>query len=148
MSAVHDYEGMKIRNLVKLADKELDAEAMAELGFRYCSGYGIRPNQNKGFHWLLGAAMLDDPVAQYVVGTMCVFGKGTAVDYDDALYWFSLAAENGHADALNEIGIMFAEGMGIDADFGKAEEYWNKAVELGCEDAERNLAHLKEMKNE
>lgn len=142
MSEFHDYEGMKIRNLVKLADDELDAEAMCELGFRYCSGYNVRPNQRKGFTWLLGAAMLDIPVAQYIVGTMFVYGKGTAQNYEEAAYWFSIAAENGHTPSLNELGIMFAEGMGVDQDFEKARQYWTEAAELGFEESAENLKML------
>ncbi len=142
MSDFHDYEGMKIRNLVKLADRDYDSEAMCELGFRYCSGYDVRPNQRKGFMWLLSAAYLDDPVAQYIVGTMYVFGKGTAVDYGEARYWFEIAGEQGHAAALNELGILYAEGMGVESDFAKAREYWKRAVEVGSEEASANLEEL------
>lgn len=144
----HDYEGMKIRNLVKLADRDLDSEAMCELGFRYCSGYDVRPNQKKGFMWLLGAAYLDDPVAQYIVGTMYVFGKGTFVDYNEARYWFELSGGQGHAPSLNELGILYAEGMGVDEDFAKAKEYWTKAAELGSEEAAANLEQLKEIEKQ
>ncbi len=147
MSDFHDYEGMKIRNLVKLADRDYDSEAMCELGFRYCSGYNIRPNQRKGFMWLLSAAYLDDPVAQYIVGTMYVFGKGTVMDYSEAHYWFEIAAGQGHAAALNELGILYAEGMGVDADFGRAREYWKKAVEAGSEEAEANLKELDQIES-
>ena len=145
MSEFHDYEGMKIRNLIKLADRDYDSEAMCELGFRYCSGYDVRPNQKKGFMWLLGAAYLDDPVAQYIVGTMYIFGKGTEMDYAEALYWFEIAAEQGHAAALNELGILYAEGMGVESDFAKAREYWKRAVEAGSEEATANLQELDEI---
>lgn len=144
----HDYEGMKIRNLVKLADRDLDAEAMCELGFRYCSGYDVRPNQKKGFMWLLGAAYLDDPVAQNIIGLMYVFGKGTFVDYAEARYWFELSGGQGYAPALNELGILYAEAMGVDEDFAKAKEYWTKAAELGSEEAAANLEQLKEIEKQ
>ena len=147
MSEFHDYEGMKIRNLVRLADRDYDAEAMCELGFRYCSGLGVRPNQRKGFSWLLGAAFLDEPTAQYLVGTMYVFGIGTAMDYSEALYWFGIAADQGHAASMNELGILHAEGMGVEPDFAKAKEFWQKAAELGSEEAEANLKQLEEMEN-
>ena len=147
MSEYHDYEGMKIRNLVRLADRDYDSEAMCELGFRYCSGYDVRPNQRKGFMWLLSAAYLDEPTAQYLVGTMLVFGKGVARNFEEAIYWFRIAGDQGHAASLNELGILHAEGMGVEADFAKAKEYWQKAAELGCEEAEENLKQLEEMQN-
>lgn len=147
MCAYHEYNGMTIRNLVKVANDELDADAMYTLGCRYCFGYGIRANKKKAFYWMLGAAFLDDPTAQYLVGTMYVFGEGTKVNYSEALYWFGVAGEQGDAMSLNELGIMYAEGMGVEADFAKAKEYWEKSKELGCEEAAENLKQLEEMQN-
>ena len=77
---------------------------------------------------------------------MYVFGEGTPVDFTEAVYWFGVAADQGHAPSLNELGIMYAEGMGVDADLEKAKEFWKKAEELGCEEAGENLKQLEEMK--
>ena len=97
MDDYHEYSGLKVRKLVKIANDELDAEAMYELGYRYCFGFRMRPNKRKALYWMLGAAYLDDPVAQYLVGTMYVFGEGTPVDFTEAVYWFGVAADQGHA---------------------------------------------------
>lgn len=148
MSGFHEYNGMNIRNLVKLARTELDEDAMYELGFRYTFGHKTRVNKKKGFYWLLGSAYLDEPVAQYLVGTMYVFGEGTKVDYDEAMYWFMMAGEQNHAPSLNELGIMYAEGMGVEEDMEAAREYWKKAEELGCEEATENLKKLDEIVSE
>jgi hypothetical protein len=146
MDDYHEYSGLKVRKLVKIANDELDADAMYELGYRYCFGYKMRPNKRKALYWMLGAAYLDDPVAQYLVGTMYVFGEGTAVDFTEAVYWFGVAADQGHAPSLNELGIMYADGMGVEPDLEKAKEFWKKSEELGCEEAGENLKQLEEMK--
>ena len=147
MDDFHEYNGLKFRKLVKIANDELDPDAMYELGYRYFFGYRTRPNKKKAFYWLIGAAFLDDPTAQYLVGTMYVFGEGTRVDFGEAVYWFGVAAEQGHAPSLNELGIMYAEGMGVEADLEKAKEYWKRSEELGCEEATENLKQLAEMEN-
>ena len=41
----HEYSGLKVRKLVKIANDELDAAAMYELGYRYCFGYKMTPNK-------------------------------------------------------------------------------------------------------
>ncbi len=116
MDDYHEYSGLKVRKLVKIANDELDAEAMYELGYRYCFGFKMRPNKRKALYWMLGAAYLDDPVAQYLVGTMYVFGEGTPVDFAEAVYWFGVAAPQrarNHVRRGNGSGRRPREGQGI-----------------------------------
>lgn len=52
MDDYHEYSGLKVRKLVKIANDELDAEAMYELGYRYCFGFKMRPNKRKALYWM------------------------------------------------------------------------------------------------
>ena len=47
-------------------------------------------------------------------------GKATSQDYEKAFFWFSLAAEKGHASAQNNLGVMYRDGIGVDEDFEEA----------------------------
>jgi TPR repeat protein len=44
-------------------------------------------------------------------------GKGVPEDYKTAVKWYSLAAEQGDADAQNSLGVMYALGKGVIQDW-------------------------------
>lgn len=45
------------------------------------------------------AAEQEDSFAQYNLGFAYYSGEGVSQDYDQAVYWFQKAAEQGHSDA-------------------------------------------------
>jgi TPR repeat protein len=62
-----------------------------------------------------------------------MFWKGLGVQQDDreAFAWWTKAADQGHAGALNELAFCFRHGRGIAADPVKAFEYYQKAAIAG-----------------
>ncbi|MBQ4368438.1 MAG: sel1 repeat family protein, partial [Candidatus Methanomethylophilus sp.] len=116
------YSGRNIRNLVRLADRDDDADAMFELGYRYYFGYGVRHNIGKALLWFYNAAIRGDADGCYMMGTMLSCGEGVELDDEEAVYWFLQAADLGHLDSMNELGIMFAEGYGVEKDMAIARE--------------------------
>ena len=51
--------------------------------------------------------------AQFNLGTLYVKGQGVPQDYAEAVKWFRLAANQGHAGALHNLGVLSAGGQGV-----------------------------------
>ena len=49
------------------------------------------------------------PGAQYNLGVMYDQGDGVTEDHAEALRWYRLAAEQGHAEAQFNLGVMYAK---------------------------------------
>jgi TPR repeat protein len=43
-------------------------------------------------------------------------GYGVAKDYQEAVYWYRKAAEQGRADGQNNLGVMYENGYGVTKD--------------------------------
>ena len=69
----------------------------------YYYGVGRAADYRKAEHWFARAARLREPSSQYALGRM--YAKphdGIRLDRVRAYAWFTLAAKNGHAEALRE----------------------------------------------
>ncbi|CEM62740.1 hypothetical protein TPHV1_490002 [Treponema phagedenis] len=69
-------------------------------------------------------------------------GEGTAVDKNQAFYWFSKAAEQGFAWAQNNLGRMYSNGEGTAVDKNQAFYWFSKAAEQGFAEAQCNLGSM------
>ena len=67
-------------------------------------------------------------------------GKGTSEDYEKAFYWFSKAAEKGHAKAQNYLGAMYSSGRGVDENFEEAYIWLSIAAKQNHPNAQCRLA--------
>jgi TPR repeat protein len=69
-----------------------------------------------------------------------MYGNGDGVPQDDktALKWWTLAAEQGQADAQNSLGYMYATGEGVLQDYVYAHMWWNIAASSGNKNAPEN----------
>ena len=52
-------------------------------------------------------------------------------DYEAALVWFKLAAEQGFANAQYNLGVMYDQGQGVAQDYKEAVRWYRKAAEQG-----------------
>ena len=52
-------------------------------------------------------------------------GEGVPHDYEAAVKWYTLAAEQGNSNAQNNLGLMFANGQGVPEDFIYAHMWFN-----------------------
>lgn len=78
-----------------------DHDAQNELAFLYYVGKGVEQDFKKSFEWFEKAGKGGLPVAQYNVGIMWYTGNGVeTTDLVQAYTWLSLAAANGHRDAV------------------------------------------------
>jgi TPR repeat protein len=51
-------------------------------------------------------------------------------DYEQAVYWWKKAAEQGHAQAQNNLGGCYAQGLGVAQDYTQAVYWYTRAAEL------------------
>ncbi len=54
-----------------------------------------------------------DAEGQAALGRRFLRGNGVAQDYKEALKWFRMAADQGHAMAQFNIGVMYGKGLGV-----------------------------------
>lgn len=73
---------------------------------------------------------------------MFLYGYGVKPDPQKALKLFSLAAEQGYADAQLHLGQMHYQGLGIRRDFKKALQFFKLASQSGNLLAVYNLAQM------
>ena len=68
-------------------------------------------------------------------------GQGVPQDYAEAMKWYRLAAEQGHAKAQHNLGIMYDNGNGVPQDYAEAVKWYRPAAEQGQVDAQNNLGY-------
>jgi TPR repeat protein len=82
--------------------------------------------------------------AQYRVGRLYYYGRGTKQDYVEAGEWYLRAAERGHARSQSNLAIMYEEGRGFPADDALAAKWYAEAAEQGRAVSENNLGRMYE----
>tara|TARA_B100000959_G_scaffold176544_1_gene184821 strand:+ start:56 stop:598 length:543 start_codon:yes stop_codon:yes gene_type:complete len=74
------------------------------------------------------------------------FYKGQAAaqsgDYEAAAKWFTLAAEQGDADAQNKLGFMYRKGKGVVQDYKTAVKWFTLSADQGDADAQYHLGFM------
>ena len=68
-------------------------------------------------------------VAQQLLGSLYMSGKGIEQDYTKAIYWFEKAARQNEAIAQYYLGMLYFDGKGVKQDFVKAADWMHKSAE-------------------
>ncbi len=111
----------------KLAERG-QPDAMYRLGQMYELGLGVSADTRKAYAWYQKAANDGQADAAYQLGYAYYWGKaGKPKDYQQALDWFSLAAEKGNSKAMTYLSKMYALGRGVPRDKARAEDWSDKA---------------------
>lgn len=80
---------------------------------------------------------------QMNLGYMYLYGtNGVEQDFDKAFKYYTMAAKQKDAVALNNLGSLYFSGIGVTKDTRKALELFNTAAELGNDNAAVNLAFI------
>ena len=66
-------------------------------------------------------------------------GKKVGQDYNEAVKYYTLAAEAGYADAQCNLGLCYLQGKSVEKDAAKAIEWYTKAAEQGSKGGQNNL---------
>lgn len=73
--------------------------------------------------------------AQYQLGQLYLRGNGTLQDFEEAVKWFQLAAEQNYAPAQYELGLLYHLGQGVSIDNEKSYMWLNLSAAAGLEQA-------------
>jgi len=88
------------------------------------------------------AAQAGQVAAQLALAQMFMEGKGVARDPQAGLMWYSVAASNGSATAMNMAGRCHELGEGTAADPSLAAAWYRRAADAGLDWGMYNLANL------
>ncbi|KAG0253932.1 hypothetical protein BGZ95_006175, partial [Linnemannia exigua] len=80
-------------------------------------------------------ARLGDAASQVALGDMYKDGKGVQQDYQTAMDWYLMAAEQGNTDAYVSVGGLYLNGLCVQVDNVKAQSWYQKAADKGNADA-------------
>ena len=80
---------------------------------------------------VLALAPVEDPEAMFRKGQAFFSGDGVPKNSTEAVKWYRMAAEQGHASAQNYLGWMYARGEGVPKDCVEAVKWYRRAVEQG-----------------
>ena len=76
------------------------------------------------------------------MGEIYANGYGVKQDYQKAIIFYELAAEQNHCIAQYNLGVIYINGLGVERDYSKAKEYLEKAAEQNYCEAQYNLGVL------
>jgi TPR repeat protein len=80
--------------------------------------------------------------SRYSLGLVYEHGRGTRINYQQAFYWYNLAAEQGHAEAQLNLGNLYNNGKGIPQSYKQAAYWYTKAAEQGYDKAQYNMGNM------
>lgn len=86
------------------------------------------------------AALGGDAAAQFTLGARHAAGDGAPQSWEEALKWFTLAAERGMATAQHNLAVMYERSRGTDQNLEAAAKWYEKAAEQGYPPSQYNLA--------
>jgi hypothetical protein len=96
---------------------------------------GFDPNNPHAFDATFASikqqAEQGDAKAQYALGTFYEHGKGTAVDYRQALHWYEESAGHGYDYAKYALALLYAHGLGVEENTSIAARWLINATESG-----------------
>ena len=81
------------------------------------------------------AVAQDEPLAAYNLGVMFTVGYGTDPNDEEAVKWFTKAANAGLERAQYNLGVRFFLGDGVEKDYEKAYKWFYAADNIGYEPA-------------
>ncbi|MGF1723233.1 tetratricopeptide repeat protein [Photobacterium nomapromontoriensis] len=129
-------------NYVELEAEQGDKNMQLFLGRAYLEGTnGLKADPLKGIYWLEKAAV-DMPEVKTMIGDLFKAGQVLPRDNQQALYWYTQAANEGEVIAMAELGLYYASGAGGAVDCNNAIKWFGKASNAGSLESKRNLVWL------
>jgi hypothetical protein len=115
------------------AAKDGDPQAQYIAGGMYFKGLGTAVDYTKAFELLYKAANNGNSTveSQKVLAQSFILGHGVPPNLEEAMHWYTLAAEQGDPEALNEMGFIYFTGSGVEQDYDKAFELFSQAAYKG-----------------
>jgi len=126
--------------LNKCANKS-DAIYFANKCYGYCNADDKKRIQNTFGEANIKSIDWNTPHTGWdIKGDDFYYGRGCAVDYTQALYWYHKAADAGNMYSPNSIGICYHNGYGVPQSDEQAASWFEKACKAGNPQGAYNLA--------
>lgn len=104
-------------------------DALADLGYVYCSGRYMEPDYEKGLECYRRAADLGNTTALGNLGMSYLTGRGVEQDEQKGFEYFLKAAQGGHPDAMREVAVLYRDGVGTAPD-EEQSRYWEERARI------------------
>ena len=93
---------------------------------------------------LLRGALQGDRDAQFRAGFSYESGCGVPQSFEQAVYWYRKAAENGHPVAQNSLGTLYLRGLGVEQSDAEAMRWYLRSASEGFAPAQNNVGYMYE----
>jgi TPR repeat protein len=87
-------------------------------------------------------ALKGDQLCQYAVGASYGLGLGVNQDTAEAVKWYRLAANQGHAGAQRDLGYSYHLGLGVVKDYAEAMKWYRLSADKNNADAQNGIGVL------
>lgn len=125
-----EHSNYTSQNTIKLASYKSEIEKLStEKTFSESYIHHQNGEYDKAIKMYRQIAKQGNSVAQQLLGSLYMNGKGLEKDYSKAIYWFKKAAKQDEAIAQYYLGILYLEGKGVRQDFTKAYDWFHKSAE-------------------
>ena len=84
----------------------------------------------------------NNPGSQHLLGYMYQHGEGVEKDYEKAIHYYTLSANQGNSSAQYNLGNMYYFGQGVKKDYEKAIHYYTLSVNQENSVAQNNLGYM------
>ncbi len=125
--ATAEVELDEVTALTRQADTG-GAWAMAQLGYIYGAGKGVKENRKQSFLWYRKAAEAGDVNGMFNLA-LIYSADGELRDEQKAVSWYRKAAEAGEPHAMFKLAFMYEWGRGVERDYTQAIAWYGKAHE-------------------
>jgi TPR repeat protein len=112
--------------------------AMRLVGLAYLVGREAEKDESQGLRWLRRAAVLQDQVAQFLLGLDLMTDNRIAAR-SQRLGWLRRAADAGHGYAAWQAALAYREGKLCDRDLVASHRYCEISARAGCPEAQGQL---------
>ena len=141
-----------------------NSRAQYNLGLMYIYGLGVAKDRAEARKWFqkaadqghkdaesqlreLGVVSFSPSSPASVVdyakkGDAYYYGDGVPRNYEEAVKWYKMAAEQGDASAQSLLGHLYKIGRGVASDYEQAIKWYKKAADQGHEGAKKELQNL------
>jgi uncharacterized protein len=118
------------------------AHSKGALGRCYVRGHGVAVDEARGLALGRESEAASSCFGQYVVRLYKWVWGGVAQDYTEAVWLYSLAASQGHAQAQVNLAYMFEDGRGVAQDRAEAIRWYRLAAAQGHASTQADLRRL------
>ncbi|EXX50442.1 uncharacterized protein OCT59_023895 [Rhizophagus irregularis] len=119
-----------------------DSNSIYLLGYFNYHGIITCTNKHKAYELYQKAVELENVVAQLVLASIYIEGKGIKKNYNKAFELSKKLAKVGNPNGINRLGYCYSMGIGTEINMKKAFKLYQKAADLGNIRAQCNLINL------